>query len=48
MKHKEKVELPEYLRSYFWDMNFDLLNFKKSKTFILKRVLDRGDTKAVG
>jgi hypothetical protein len=48
MQLKKNTKLPEYLRSYFWDVNFDLLNFKKSKTFILKRVLDRGNTKALG
>jgi hypothetical protein len=48
MKQKEEPRLPDFLRSYFWDVDFDLLDFKKSKTFILKRVLDRGDTKALG
>lgn len=54
MSKKEKTKLlprqtrlPEFLRPYFWDVNFDLLDFKKSKTFILKRVLDRGDIKAL-
>ncbi len=28
-------------------MNFDLLDFKKSKVFILKRVIDRADTEAL-
>lgn len=48
MNQAKKAQLPEYLRPYFWDVNFDLLNFKKSKTFILKRVLDRGDIRALG
>ncbi len=51
-KRKTKVlprqtQLPEFLRSYFWDVKFDLLDFKKSKNFILKRVLDRGNTEAL-
>lgn len=40
-------KLPEFLRQYFWDVDFDLMSFERSKTFILKRVLDRGDTKAL-
>ena len=47
MKQKEKIQPPEFLRSYFWDVKFDLLDFRKSRTFILKRVLDRGNTKAL-
>lgn len=39
--------LPKFLKQYFWDVDFDSLNLTKSKTFILKRVLDRGDTKAL-
>ncbi|MDP2649513.1 MAG: hypothetical protein Q8P10_01580 [bacterium] len=48
MKQEEKTQLPEYLRAYFWDVKFDLLDFKKSKIFILKRILDRGNTKTLG
>lgn len=34
--------LPGFLKQYFWD-----LDFEASKTFILKRVLDRGNDKAL-
>jgi len=47
MISKRKTQVPEFLRPYFWDVEFNLLDFKKSKTFILKRVLDRGNTKAL-
>jgi len=47
MNQEEKAKLPEFLRSYFWDVKFEDLDLKKSRTFILKRVLDRGDTKAL-
>ena|SRR3989344_7202867 len=40
-------KLPVFLKKYFWDVDFKELNLEKSKTFILKRVLDRGDTKAL-
>ncbi|KKQ28307.1 MAG: hypothetical protein UU14_C0045G0008 [Candidatus Roizmanbacteria bacterium GW2011_GWB1_40_7] len=47
MNQKRKMQLPESLRSYFWDVKFEDLDLKKSRTFILKRVLDRGNTKAL-
>lgn len=47
MISKKKIQVPEFFRPYFWDVKFDLLDFKKSRTFILKRVLDRGNTKAL-
>lgn len=40
-------KLPKFLKQYFWDVDFNSLDFEKSKPFILKRVLDRGDTKAL-
>lgn len=43
----ETKKLPKFLKKYFWDVDFELMKFKESKTFILKRVLDRGDTKAL-
>ncbi len=42
-----KGKLPAFLKQYFWDVDFDKLSFEKSKTFILKRVLDRGNDKAL-
>ncbi len=40
-------KLPKFLKQYFWDVDFNGLNLEKSRTFILKRVLDRGDTQAL-
>lgn len=40
-------KLPVFLKQYFWDVDFDGLKLEESRTFILKRVLDRGDTKAL-
>lgn len=42
-----KTDLPDSFKSYFWDVNFDSLNLKENKSFILKRLLDRGDTQAL-
>ena len=39
-------KLPESLRPYFWDVKFEQLSVEDSPLFILKRVLDRGDTEA--
>lgn len=48
MKQGKKIQVPEFLRPYFGDVEFEDLDLKKSRTFILKRVLDRGNTKALG
>lgn len=40
-------KLPVFLKKYFWDVDFEELEFWHAKTFILKRLLDRGDTKAL-
>lgn len=41
------TKLPAFLKKYFWDVDFNLLDFEKSRTFILKRILDRGDDKTL-
>ena len=40
-------KLPGFLKQYFWDVDFKNLDFWLDKTFILKRVLDRGNDKAL-
>lgn len=48
-----KNNLPGSFKSYFWDVDFDSLRLEKKqsfstkKSFILKRLLDRGDTEAI-
>ena len=45
MKHKKVPQkVPEFLRRYFWDVDFDKLDPKKNQHLIIKRVLDRGKT----
>jgi len=39
--------LPKFLEKYFWDIEFKNLDFDKRKVYILKRILDYGDEKAV-
>ena len=43
MSQEEKTQVPEFLRSYFWDVAFEELEVKKHASFITKRVLDRGN-----
>lgn len=38
--------LPKFLKQYFWDVDFNKINFNKSKIFILKRILEFGNEKA--
>ena len=40
-------KLPEFLRQYFWDVEFDKIDFEKRRIFILKRILEYGDKEAV-
>jgi len=39
--------LPSFLKKYFWDVDFTALKQKKYEQFIAKRILERGDVKAV-
>lgn len=41
------VKLPGFLKQYFWDVDFDVLNGEARKVFVAQRIIDRGDTKAV-
>ena len=47
MKKNKKESLPEFLRPYFWDVEFKQLDIQKNSRFILKRIIDRGNTKAL-
>lgn len=38
---------PKFLKKYFWDVDFEKLDVKKCRQFILKRILEYGDEKAV-
>ena len=40
-------KLPAFLKQYFRDVDFAGLNLKKSRIFVLKRVLEHGNIKAV-
>ena len=40
-------KLPELLKEYFWDVEFEKIDLHKQKVFILKRLLEYGNEKAV-
>ena len=41
------MKLPAFLKKYFWDVNFGSLNLKKEQSFIITRLLEYGDIKAI-
>lgn len=43
----DQPKLPQSFKSYFWDVDFNKLAPKKDANFILKRLLDRGNTQAI-
>ena len=42
-----KTKLPLFFKPYFWDVDFSALNRSEKTSFIIKRTLDRGNTKAL-
>ncbi len=41
-------KLPEFLKGYFWDVDFGKINLDHRRVYVLKRILEYGDEKAVG
>lgn len=46
MSQSPKTKLPEFLHPYFWDVEFKNVDIEKNPDFVLKRIIDRGDTRA--
>lgn len=44
--HKESI-LPEDLKEYFWDVDFNELSLEKYPRFIGERIMNYGDLKAI-
>lgn len=40
-------KLPSSFSEYFWDVDFKSIDPNKSSSFVIKRVLDRGNTAAI-
>ncbi|MBU1070981.1 hypothetical protein KKG65_01040 [Patescibacteria group bacterium] len=47
MLKKLPSKLPKEFKTYFWDTDFETLNPQKHPQFVLKRLLDHGNTPAV-
>jgi len=47
VKKQKRAKLPEFLRPYFWDVEFSDIDIENSKHFIVKRVIDRGNTQSM-
>lgn len=44
---KKNTPLPESLKPYFWDVDFEELEIKTNSFLIIKRVLDRGNLRDI-
>jgi hypothetical protein len=44
---KKRLNFPSYLGKNFWDVDIKKLDIEKHATFILERILEFGDEKAV-
>lgn len=40
--------IPKEIRKYFWEVDADKLDFNKRRIYILKRLLEYGNPKAIG
>ena len=41
------MKLPNFLKKYFWEVDFDKLDFKKRSEYVILRLLEYGDIKAL-
>jgi len=41
-------QLPIFLKKYFWDVEFKTLNLEEHKSYVVERLLEYGDPKALG
>ena len=39
--------LPPYLKKYFWDVDFSILDSEQRPRFVIERILEYGDRKSV-
>ncbi|MEO0184335.1 MAG: hypothetical protein ABIL22_07760 [candidate division WOR-3 bacterium] len=41
------AKIPKFLKGYFWEVNSKDIDLKKHRIYILKRIMEYGDEKAV-
>jgi hypothetical protein len=39
--------MPSYLKKYFWDVDFRLINLRSDDEYVSARILEYGDAKAI-
>ena len=39
--------LPKFLKQYFWDVDFESIDLEKRRLYVIKRILNYGDEKAI-
>ncbi|PIQ92222.1 MAG: hypothetical protein COV69_03220 [Parcubacteria group bacterium CG11_big_fil_rev_8_21_14_0_20_39_14] len=40
-------QIPEFLKKYFWDVDFRSIDFQKDEGYVAERLLEYGDPKAL-
>ena len=40
-------KLPKFLKQYFWDVDFEKLDYTKYPKYVIGRILEHGDEKAI-
>lgn len=40
-------KLPRFLKKYFWDVDFEKIDSQKSSIYIIERILEYGDDRAI-
>lgn len=43
-----KAKLPKFLEEYFWDVDFKKIDKEQNASYIIHRLLDKGDDRAIG
>lgn len=47
VKIRYLMRLPTFLKNYFWDVKFDHLDFNERQSYIIARLLEQGDARAL-
>lgn len=45
-EQQKNAKMPEFLKRYFWDVDFATIDPKKHSTYVIERILDLGDIDA--
>jgi len=40
-------KLPSFLKKYFWDVDFERINLKEHEYYVIERLLEYGDLRAI-